>query len=86
MAESIFHMLAAYEVTGQRYYLDRADYFAQQAVKIFLDDSSPLPRASSAHDHYETITGGDDLMAALLKLWAAENQPNKKIQLVYNHR
>jgi uncharacterized protein YyaL (SSP411 family) len=38
MAESIFHMLAAYEITGQKYYLDRADYFAQQAVKIFIDD------------------------------------------------
>jgi hypothetical protein len=86
MAESIFHMLAAYEITGQRYYLDRADYFAQQAVKIFFDDTSPLPRASSAHDHYETITGSDDLMAALLKLWVAKNQPDKKIQLVYNHR
>jgi hypothetical protein len=86
MAESVFHMLAAYELTGQRYYLDRADYFARQAIKIFLDDSSPLPRASSAHDHYETITGSDDLMAVLLKLWVAENQPDKKIQLVYNHR
>ncbi|HUT30996.1 MAG TPA: hypothetical protein VMX13_14480 [Sedimentisphaerales bacterium] len=86
MAESIFHMLAAYDLTGQRYYLDRADYFARQAVSIFLDDSSPLPRASSAHDHYETITGGDDLMAALLKLWVAENQPEKKIRIVYNHR
>ncbi|MHC4664933.1 MAG: hypothetical protein ACYS9T_03115 [Planctomycetota bacterium] len=86
MAESIFHMLAAYELTGQKYYLDRADYFARQAVKIFFDDTSPLPRASSAHDHYETITGSDDLMAALLKLWVAKNQPDKKIQLVYNHR
>jgi len=86
MADSIFHMLAAYDLTGQKYYLDRADYFARQAVGIFLDDSSPLPKASSAHDHYETITGGDDLMAALLKLWVAENQPEKKIRIVYNHR
>ncbi|HUW18148.1 MAG TPA: hypothetical protein VMW16_02485 [Sedimentisphaerales bacterium] len=86
MAESVFHMLAAYELTGQNYYLDRADYFARQAVKIFLDDTSPLPKASSTHNHYETITGGDDLMASLLKLWVAQNQPDKKIQLVYNHR
>jgi hypothetical protein len=86
MAESIFLMVAAYELTGQQYYLDRADYFAEQAIRIFLDDSSPLPKASSAHDHYETITGGDDLMLALFELWVAENQPTKKPHVVYNHR
>jgi len=86
MADAIFHMLAAYKLTGQDYFMDRAEYFAQQAVRIFLDDSSPLPKASSAHGHYETITGGDDLMMALLDLWVAKNQPKRKFQLVYNHR
>jgi hypothetical protein len=86
MAESIFLMLACYKLTGQDYYLDRAEYFADQAVDIFLDDGSPLPKASSAHDHYETITGGDDLMMALLDLWAAKNQPGKELRLIYEHR
>lgn len=86
MTEAVFLMLASYELTGQRYYMERADYFAQQAIEIFLDDSSPLPKASSAHDHYETITGGDDLMMALLKLWVAKNQPAKKPRLIYEHR
>ena len=86
MADAIFHMLVSYRLTGQQYYLKRAEYFAQQAVQIFLDDSSALPRASSAHDHYETITGGDDLMMALLELWSAKNQPEKKLRLIYNHR
>jgi len=86
MADAIFHMLACYKLTGRDYYIDRADYFARKAVEIFLDDTSPLPRASSEHDHYETITGGDDLMMALLDLWAIENMPKKDLHLVYDHR
>jgi len=86
MAEAIFLMLASYELTGRDYYLQRADYFGQQAVAIFMDNTSPLPRASSAHNHYESITSGDDLMMALLKLWVAENHPKKKPRLIYEHR
>ncbi|MHC4482773.1 MAG: hypothetical protein ACYSW4_04415 [Planctomycetota bacterium] len=86
MADAIFHMLAAYKLTGQQYYTTRADYFARQAISIFLDDSSPLPKASSAHDHYETITGSDDLMMALLDLWAVKNRPQVVLRLIYNHR
>ncbi|HEC02989.1 MAG TPA: hypothetical protein ENI81_05575 [Phycisphaerales bacterium] len=86
MADAIFLMLAAYRLTGRQYYLDRADYFARQAVEIFFDDTSPLPKASSKHNHYETITGGDDLMAALLNVWAAQNLPERKLLTVYNHR
>jgi len=86
MADAIFHMLAAYQLTGCKYYLERADYFACKAIGIFLDEASPLPKASSQHEHYETITGGDDLMMALLDLWARKNQPKKEIRLVYDHR
>ena len=86
MAEAVFLMLAAHRLTGQDYYLKSAEYFGQRAVEIFLDDSSPLPKASSKHTHYETITGGDDLMMALLELWVAQNQPKKKPRLIYDHR
>ncbi|TFG44839.1 MAG: hypothetical protein E4H40_08975 [Candidatus Brocadiia bacterium] len=86
MADAIFHMLAVCELTGDKIYLNRADYFAQKAVKIFLPDNSPLPKASSNHDHYETITGSDDLMMALLKLYAVENKPNVKLPYAYNNR
>ncbi|NJL70304.1 MAG: hypothetical protein HC888_01240 [Candidatus Competibacteraceae bacterium] len=37
-------------------------------MRIFLGDGSPLPKLTSLHDHYETITGGDDLMLSLLAL------------------
>lgn len=86
LANAIFLMLACYELTGQQQYLNRADHFAQQALEIFFDDSSPLPKASSEDNQYETITGSDDLMAAMLKLWAAKNRPRMKLRLVYNNR
>ncbi|MHC4477729.1 MAG: hypothetical protein ACYTEL_18955 [Planctomycetota bacterium] len=86
MAESIFLLLACYKLTGGDFYLNRAEYFANQAIDIFLEGGSPLPKASSAHDHYETITGGDDLMMALLDLWAAKTQPSQELKLIYEHR
>ena len=86
MANAILHMLAAYELTGQQKYIERADYFGRQAVKIFMDENSPLPRASSEHDHYEAITGGDDLMMALLKLCVTKERPGMKLSWQYNNR
>jgi len=86
MADAILHMLAAYELTGQQKYIERADYFARQAVEIFIDEDSPLPKASSEHDHYETITGGDDLMMALLRLWVAKKRPDIRPSWRYNNR
>ncbi|MHC4647649.1 MAG: hypothetical protein ACYTBJ_19455 [Planctomycetota bacterium] len=86
IADAILHMLAAYELTGQQKYIERADYFGLQAVEIFIDNDLPLPRASSEHDHYETITGGDDLMMALLRLWVAKERPHAKLSWRYNNR
>ena len=86
LGDVIYLMLGAYEITGEKKYLDRADYFAQRAVGIFLNDGVPLPRASSKHAHYEAITRGDTLMMALLDLWATKSLPEKKLQLIYNDR
>ena len=86
MADAILHMLAAYELTDQQKYIERAEYFGRQAVDIFMDTDSPLPKASSEHDHYEAITGGDDLMMALLKLWVTKERPGAKLAWRYNSR
>jgi hypothetical protein len=61
-------MLNSYETTGDEVYLDRANYFGQLGVKIFLPDGSPLPRATNKHSHYEAMTGGPDFMYELLKI------------------
>ncbi len=84
LADAIHLMLASHSLTGERRYLDRADHFGRRAVAIFFD-GSPLPRASSRHDHYEAITRGDTLAMALLELWAAK-EGRGEVGLVYNER
>jgi len=86
MGEVIIHMLNAYEISGDKKFLDRADHFARIAVDNFLADDSPLPRASSVHDHYEAITWADDMMMSLLKLWVATNKPDVNVSLVWCNR
>ncbi len=65
-------MLHMHEITGEKQYLERADFFAQQAVELFLGGvdgpGAALPRSSTQTDHYESITGGPELMWALLQL------------------
>ncbi|MHC4639125.1 MAG: hypothetical protein ACYTBV_16735, partial [Planctomycetota bacterium] len=72
----IWLMLDAYELTNDRQYLDRADYFGQQAIGLLLGDGSPLPKANTKYDHYEAVTGGNSLMMSLLRLWAKQNKPD----------
>lgn len=79
-------MLASHELSGEQQFLDRAGYFADNALEVFMNETSPLPKASSRHDHYEAITGGDDLMTALFKFWAAKNKPGLALPLVFNAR
>lgn len=69
-------LLRAHRLTGEKRYLDRADHFARIVVPLFWDRSSPLPRATTQHDHYEAITRADTLALALLHLWAAQNKPD----------
>lgn len=68
----ILLLVGVFELTDDTVYLDRADALARQALALFFDAASPLPRATSAHDHYEAITRADTLMMALLDLWAAQ--------------
>ncbi|MFH1741331.1 MAG: hypothetical protein ABIH23_20190 [bacterium] len=86
LGDVILLMLGAHTITGERKYLDRADHFAQQAIELFLPDGSPLPKATSKHDHYEAITRADTMMMALLKLWITENDPTLNVCLIYNDR
>ena len=53
----------------------RRKRFADIAIDIFFDESCPLPKAGSNNDHYEAITGSDDLMSAIFVLWAVKNCP-----------
>ncbi len=59
--------LAAFRLNAKREYLDRARALGLMAIKFFLEDN-PLPRASLKTGHYESITGADTLMLALLEV------------------
>ena len=54
-------------------------------VQVFFGES-PLPRASSTHDHYEAITRADTLAMELLDVWAARNKPEMDLATVYSDR
>jgi hypothetical protein len=60
--------LAAYQLTRDGEYLACAHHFGRLGIRLFLDDESPLPKATNQHPHYETITGGTTFMQTLLQL------------------
>jgi hypothetical protein len=59
--------VAAWRHTADIQYFERARKLADFAIEKFLD-KTPLPRASLKSEHYESITGADTLMLALLEL------------------
>ncbi len=73
VAPAIELLLHTHDMTSEKRYLDRARHFADLGVQQFLDDASPLPKASNEHEHYEAITGGPRLMLLLLRLYQVEN-------------
>ena len=64
-------MLNGYHLTKEKKYLDRAIYFANLGIDLFLNNDSSLPKATNEDDHYESITGGPSFMCQLLKLHTA---------------
>jgi hypothetical protein len=79
-------MLEAHELTGDEQYLESAERFSAGALRLFLADACPLPRASHGHGHYEAVTNGDTLMMALLRLWQVQNRPELELRLVHCDR
>jgi hypothetical protein len=61
-------------LTGDRKYLERANYFGQLGIDLFLDEDSSLPKATNQHNNYETITGGPELMSEILNLYLVMNK------------
>lgn len=78
-------LVRAHHHTGETAFLTRADEIAAQAIALFWEQS-PLPRASTAHDHYESLTRADSLAVALLELWSAHAQPDSPLLLDYIDR
>ncbi len=74
-ADAIAHAMnllaVAYELTNDTRYLDQAEAFGQLAIDHYTTADSDLPKASNQVDHYEALTGADDLMLAFYKLHVA---------------
>jgi len=66
-------LLNSFELTGDQKFIQRANYFGRLGVQLFLDDESPLPKATNQHNFYETITGGPAFMNELLEIYLTLN-------------
>jgi poly(beta-D-mannuronate) lyase len=71
-------MLNGYDLTEEKKYLNRAAYFANQGIDLFLDDDCPLPKATNRNEHYESVTGGPSFMHQLLELHVAWSNNSKE--------
>jgi hypothetical protein len=85
IGDVVLLMSAAYKMTGDKKFLERADEFADIGIKSFLDLSS-LPRVATDVEHYEAITRSDTMMMGLLKLWQVYNTSDVKLSLIYTDR
>ncbi|MEI6137663.1 MAG: hypothetical protein WCP85_00280 [Mariniphaga sp.] len=61
-------LINSYELTHDARYIERARFFGNMGIDLFLDNCNPLPKATNRNTQYESITGGPDFMLALLKL------------------
>ncbi len=86
LGQIVYLMVSVYELTGDKKYLERADYYAGRAVALFFDKDSAIPKATSKHDHYEAVTGSDTLIMSLLRLWVIKNRPELKLRLIHCDR
>ena len=86
LGDVIHLLLNAHEITSEQVYVERAHHFAGMAMDMFFDESSPLPRASSMHSHYEAITRADNLIMELLRLYMVSNKIKIHTRLVYTER
>ena len=60
--------LKMYETTKDKAYLQYANKIGMQAVILFFDKTSPLPKVTNLQAHYEDKTGGPELLNAFLLL------------------
>ncbi len=86
VGDAIMLLLEVHRITGDQRYLARADSLGRIAVELFFPGDSPLPKASSRHDHYEVITRADTRGMALLNLGAAKQQPPIELDMIWPER
>ncbi len=85
LADVIANLIAAYRLTDDEKYLNRAEYFADLAVEVFLT-SGPLPQTTGKATDYCAASRCDTLMMQLFDLHVIRNRPKSNVKLVYTDR
>lgn len=76
----------AYQLTRDKKYLERSEWFCDWAVRNFWPDASPLPRASVREDVYSAPSRSDTLVLGLLQTWVLRHQREKEVVLIASDR
>lgn len=71
---AILMHLTAFQDTGDELQRQQARRRANEAVGIFWEKQSPLPKTSRRQEQWETITGAETLIFALMALHITEEQ------------
>jgi len=58
----------AYKITGNIAYLHRADHMMRLGVRLFFDDTSPLPKITNFDDWYESSLKNESSVAILRQM------------------
>jgi len=85
MGDVIANLIAAYRLTKDKKYLDRAEHFADTAVHVFLT-GGPLPQTTGKAADYCAASRCDTLMMQLLDLHLIRNRPEAEVPLIYTDR
>ena len=85
MGDVIANLIAAYRLTENEKYLQRAEYLADMAVHVFLT-GGPLPQTTGKTADYCAASRCDTLMIQLLDLYLIRNEPETEVRLIYTER
>jgi hypothetical protein len=85
MGDVIANLLAAYRLTKDESYLERAELFSDMAVKTFLS-KGPLPQTTGNAADYCAASRCDTLMMQLLDIHLIRSKSQTNIVLVYTDR
>jgi len=86
LGDAILLLVELHRETAEVQYFNRAAYFADLALELFWDGTSPLPKVTNQHPWYEVLTRADTLAMALLDLWATSERPQLDLGLQMSDR
>ena len=87
VASTILLMNKAYRLTQDQKYLDYTTQLCEQSILWFFRPGSDLPMATgSGNNFYESISGGDTLMMALLDTYCEIVKPNNQPTFTWTTR